>query len=74
VGSAEYMAETLNIRIMRRHFNAYCAYIAKFKVAKRCLRKIFCRLDAWIKKRTIKDWSVNGELKRIWILENKIND
>ena len=74
MSSAEHMAHTLMIRTMRKHFNAYCAYIANYKVSKRCLRKILHRLNVWIKKRTLKDWKQNSELKRIWMLENKIND
>ena len=38
------------------------------------MKKILHRLNIWIKKRTLKDWKQNGELKRIWMLENKIND
>lgn len=72
--SAEHLLGTLNKRTLRRHFNAYCSFIHRHKTAKKYWKRILQRMDLWQKKRTMKRWRENGNLKRIFELQQIQNE
>tara|TARA_B110000285_G_C15117317_1_gene614916 strand:+ start:872 stop:1291 length:420 start_codon:yes stop_codon:yes gene_type:complete len=43
--SVEFMAETLRLRALRKHYHAFCAYTHHHKVAKKWWRRVFGNFD-----------------------------
>ena len=69
VSSSEYFQDTLQKRLLRRTFNAYCCYLKNFQDGKKAMKRIMLKIDQWSKKRAIKTWRVNGDAKRMDELE-----
>jgi len=63
--SAECLRQTLEVRTLRRVFNAHCAYVHTHKAAKRKLSKALWKIDHWQLERTMKTWKDNGNSKRL---------
>jgi hypothetical protein len=53
------------MRTLRRHYNAFCAYTAMHKSAKRYLKKIFNKIEQWNLKNVVKKWKINAHQNAI---------
>lgn len=55
--------QVLENKSKRTIFNAYCAYIQNFKKAKFIVTILMGKLDIWQKKKAVKTWIENGNIK-----------
>ena len=69
--SADHLTYTLNIRTMRRCFNAYCAFVQRQRRAKGYAGRILTRMDLWMKRRAVVTWRANGNIKFSFELNEK---
>ena len=69
--SADHLIYAFNVRIMRRCFDAYCAFVHKQRRAKNYVGRILIRMDLWMKRRAVVTWRANGNLKFMHELNEK---
>ena len=63
VASASDLTRTLEDRMLRRHFNAYCAFANRQRRARKYFGRILSRMDLWMKSRYMERWRENGNEK-----------
>ena len=69
--SADHLTYALNIRTMRRCFDAHCAFVHKQRRAKNYVGRILIRMDLWMKRRAVVTWRSNGNVKYLFELNEK---
>lgn len=69
--SADHLTYALDIRTLRRCFNAYCAFTHKQRRAKNYWGRILIRMDLWMKRRAMVAWRSNGNVKFLCELNEK---
>jgi hypothetical protein len=62
--TVEYLVQLRAIRSMREKFNAICKYTVKMQKAKRYWNMILGRMDRFIRRRAVRRWLINANLKR----------
>ena len=71
--SLTHLKETLRLRMMRKHYHAFCAFTHHHKVAKKWWRRVFSNFDKQQKQGALKRWKENGHIKQMFEHQQKQN-
>lgn len=63
VSSQEFMSNTLNLKLLRKVFNAMCFETKRQLTARKYWTKIFNKMDHFMKKRAVHIWNNGGHNK-----------